>query len=658
MFFKRRCLVLSLLLSLPIAAQAQDFDNLDSMSFESLGNIVTSVSKRPEDSFKSAAAITVITQEDIKLSGATHVAEVLRMVPGLNVARADSSNWAITSRGFNATTANKLLVLVDGRTIYTPLFSGVYWDMQDMILEDIDRIEVIRGPGATQWGANAVNGVINIITKRAEQTQGAFASQLIGTEDRSITEARYGGAAGEGTFYRAYARYAEHDASEDTTGANGQNDWNNGRAGFRVDHDVSSTRKITLQGDMTEGNYNLDLYPPSTTPPFFNFVRDDLDARNANLLGRWTETHGDGFESTFQVYYDFQNRQYSQLNQDIQTFDFDYQTAWQFNDRHSFVWGAGYRLLQDDLQGSPALSFMPQERTTDLYNAFFQDTIAIVPKVVDLTLGSKFEHNDYTGFEVQPSARVSWYPTNEQTVWGAISRSVRTPSRAEDDIQGDVAFDPSVGVLYRQDNDRGMDSEELIAYEVGYRVRPTNSTMLDITAFYNDYDDLRTFEFQTPTLSPGGFIIVPVTARNLGEGSTYGTEISGTWDVTPQWSLTAAYSYLQLRTKISATSSDISLAEEEGKIPNHQFNLRSQYYLTDDIDITNTIYYVDKLQLYNIDDYVRFDTRIGYKVMPGVDLDLVGQNLFSSSHAEFGAPLYGLSNEIERNLYARVTFRY
>lgn len=647
----------TMLTTTPLLAQG-NLDALDDISFENLGNIVTSVSKRPQDSFKSAAAITVITQEDIRLSGATHIAELMRGVPGLNVARVDSSNWAITSRGFNDVFANKLLVLIDGRTIYTPFFSGVYWDVQDIILEDIERIEVIRGPGAALWGANAVNGVINIITKRAEKTQGTYASQLIGTQDHLISEGRYGGSVDDNLFYRAYAKYAEREATETLTNENGGNNWDSGKAGFRTDWDVSSTRKITVQGDVYNADIHLNNFPPSSTPPYFNFTEDQIDSRGANLLTRWVETHGDGMESTFQLYYDFQSPDYSTFQQNIHTFDLDYQTSWALNDRHQLVWGAGYRLISDQFDGTSTLFVVPDSRDTRTYSAFLQDTITLVPKTLDLTLGSKFEHNDYTGFEAQPNARLAWYPDNNQTVWASVSRAVRTPSRAEDDIRLNVLYDPANALFVQQYGVREMESEELAAYEIGYRIRPVSTVTLDASAFYNDYDKLRTFEFGTPFADTAGNIILPAEVRSLGEGNTQGFELTANWDVTDRWSLTSNYSYITMDLKTKPGSSDIVLEDEEDKIPNHQFNIRSQYYITDDIDMTNTLYYVDNLKLYNVDDYFRLDTRIGWKIQNGVELSLVGQNLLDNAHPEFGAPLHGQANEIERNLYARITLRY
>jgi iron complex outermembrane receptor protein len=642
-------------------AHAQDIDALEDISLENLGNVVTSVSKRPEDPFKSAAAIYVITQEDIRTSGATHIAEVLRGVPGLQVAHIDSSNWAISSRGFSDNFANKLLVIVDGRTVYTPLFSGVYWDIQDVVLEDVERVEVIRGPGAALWGANAVNGVINIITKRAEKTQGTYVSQLVGGEDKSITEARYGGASGDNLFYRTHIKYARRDGSDVAGGSDANNTWNSGKAGFRVDNEVSPDRKITVQGDAYNADIDLDLFIPSLTTPPVEFSRDSISSRGMNVLGRWQESHGNGFDSTFQLYYDFQSPDYISLSQDIHTVDFDYQTSWKMDDRNHLVWGGGYRLIDDEFENSSTITLTPDNRTLRLYSAFVQDTIAIVHNLVDLTVGSKFEHNDYTGFEFQPSARIGWYPTQDQTVWGSVGRAVRTPSRAENDMALNVLANPPA--MVQQQSNRGFESEELIAYEAGYRVRPTTTTSLDIATFYNDYDELRTFEFGAIQVDGAGNVIAPAMVDNLGKGHSYGAEVSATWDVNPKWSLSSTYSYLKLNMKLDPASSDVTLLQEETKAPDHQFSIRSHYYFTDNIEMTNTAYYVDDITFsgvgtFDVDDYVRFDTRLAWKPTPGMEFSIVGQNLLDDKHPEFAAPLHGAANEIERAVYGKISLRY
>ena len=387
----------SLLISVfaaPTGALAADTDNplgnLGDMSIQNLGNVVTSVSKKPEDSFRSAAAVYVISNEDIKLSGATHIAEVLRGVPGLDVARFDSSNWAISSRGLNGFYANELLVLVDGRTIYTPLFSGVYWDIQNMPLDDIERIEVIRGPGASLWGADAVNGVINIITKRAADTQGTYLNQVAGNQDRSLTDVRYGGKVGDDLYYRVYAKNDLREGTPTVDGLNGNNRWDNAKAGFRADWDASSSRKITLQGDVYDADINLNSTVPSfTAPTGYDTFADMIHSKGFNLLGRWDEKHSQELASTFQAYVDYQSPSYSQLHQEIYTFDFDYQTTWKANDRNDIEWGLGTRYIADNLTGSPSIIISNYPDNESVFSAFVQDQYALIQKEVYLTLGSE-----------------------------------------------------------------------------------------------------------------------------------------------------------------------------------------------------------------------------------------------------------------------------
>lgn len=627
-------------------------DDLGKLSLESLGNIVTSVSKKPEDSFRSAAAIYVITNEDIKLSGATHIAEALRGVPGLDVARFDSSNWAISSRGFNAFFANKLLVLVDGRTIYTPLFSGVYWDIQNIPLEDIERIEVIRGPGATQWGANAVNGIINIITKNSSSTQGLYANMIKGTTDNALLDVRYGGKVGEHAYYRAYAKYDDRNATKTTTGLSGNNDWYNAKAGFRSDWTINDKRKITLQGDIYNANIGLDLGIPSLTDPSgINSYHDHIRSRGMNLLGRWEEKHSDTLQSTFQAYIDFQSPDYSSLKQDIYTYDIDYQTAWKINERNDFLWGAGARYISADLVGSNTIFANKPSVSQSILNTFLQDQIAIIPKELYLTLGSKFEHNSFSGYEIEPSVRISWSPDNKQTVWGAISRAVRTPSITEHSNMALnlLALPPD---MVQARSSHSFESEELTAYEIGYRIKPINNLTIDSAAFINDYSKLATLE-------PGAIdgIYIPYYYSNFGEGKAYGFETSALWDVTSRWSLLGNYSYINLLLD-NRNTQDTTFRGQEGNIPHHKFMVRSQVFLPYDLRLINTGYYTGRLSNQVVASYFRFDTQILWKATDRLELALVGQNLLDDEHPEFGAPPDGTANEIPRAVYGRITFRY
>lgn len=649
------CVLLSALAlpSYALAADSSGLGDLGDMSLESLGKIVTSVSRKPEDSFRSAAAIYVISNDDIKASGATHIAEVLRGVPGLDVARFDSSNWAISSRGGNAFFSNKLLVQVDGRTIYTPLFSGVYWDVQNIPLEDVDRIEVIRGPGATQWGANAVNGIINIITKSAEATQGGYASQTVGTFDHSLTDVRYGGKIGDNAYYRAYGQFTARGATDTVAGPSGDNNWTTGKAGFRSDWRVSDSSKVTLQGDAYSADINLDLGIPSLTDPSgIEAIDDKIRSKGFNLLGRWEEKHSDTLNSTFQTYFDYQSPDYSSLQQAISTVDFDYQTAWKADERNDVMWGAGARYVNADLTGSTTIFANDPNVTQSIFSAFLQDQYALSPKELYLTLGSKFEHNSFSGFNMQPSARLAWYPDNKQTVWGAVSRAVRTPSITEHSNMAlnVLAVPPD---MYQLRSSKSFNSEELVAYEIGYRVKPTDTLTLDSTAFINDYDKLATLE----PGAPDG-IYIPFYYSNLGKGRAYGFETSANWDVTSEWSLLANYSYINLTLEQDPASFDTTFKGQRGDVPHHQFMLRSQLYLPHDVRLVNTGYYVGRLPNQSVDAYFRFDTQIIWKATETIELSLVGQNLLDSEHQEFGAPPDGAANEIPRAVYGRVSIRF
>jgi iron complex outermembrane receptor protein len=647
----------ALLPSVAQAANDNPLDNLGNMSLENLANVVTSVSKKPEDSFRSAAAIYVISNEDIKLSGATHIAEVLRGVPGLDVARFDSSNWAISSRGLNGFYANELLLLVDGRTIYTPLFSGVYWDIQNMPLDDIERIEVIRGPGASLWGANAVNGVINIITKSAADTQGTYVNQIVGTEDRSLTDARYGGKIGDDFYYRGYVKNDDRTATPTINNTNGNNQWDNVKTGFRTDWDVSSTRKITVQGDAYKANINLNSTIPSlTSPTGYNTFPDTIDSKGFNLLGRWNEKHNDDLQSTFQAYVDYQGPSYSQLQQQIYTFDFDYQTIWKANARNDIEWGLGSRYISDTLSSRDSIIIAHYRDNESILSAFLQDQYAVIPNEVYFTVGSKLERNSFTGVELEPSARIAWYPDNKQTVWAAVSRAVRTPGIGDRSATSINAQSFGPGIVAQANYNSNVQSEELIAYELGYRIRPVQKISIDSTAFINDYTKLNTFEPGAPIVTADGTYL-PYNLSNLGAGHAYGFETNVKWEVTSRWNLLANYSYINLLLD-SGSSQDPTFQVKSGEVPHHQFMLRSQLFLPHDVQLVNTAYYVDRLPADSIDSYIRFDTQLIWQATSNIELALVGQNLLDNKHPEFTAPPAGMANEIPRSVYGRVTIRY
>ena len=626
---------------------------------------VTSVSKKAENLSEAAAAIYVITAEDIRRSGATSIPEILRLAPGIQVAQVGSNKWAISARGFNDQLSNKLLVLMDGRSIYTPLFAGVNWDVQDTLIEDIDRIEVIRGPGATLWGANAVNGVINIITKNSKATPSTLVTGTIGNHEKGTAAVRKGGKVGENFYYRVYAKYFGRDEYEEAYSKKGANDsWHSYRLGFRSDWNKTRRDLITIQGDVYTTTEDRNLFLPTVTTPYLQEITEEEKRNGGNLIGRWTHKFSNNSESTLQFYYDHIARDNpSTLKQQRDTIDFDFQHSMFTTPRNEIVWGIGYRFIRDNLDDTIYLSYSPDIRSDNLYSGFIQNRFAIIPNELFLTLGSKFEHNNYTGFEYQPNARLSWSIDNKQTIWASISRAVRTPNRSEDDIQFVVdvfrpgeLFPASPSGFLSQIGNRSFDSEELIAYELGYRFLPSKTLFIDTALFFNDYDNLRTLEPGTLFSFPN--VALPLNIANLGKAKSYGGEIAVNWGVTKNWELSGSYSFLKIDTDIDATSNDVILSVDRNKSPKNQFNLRSHLKLPHGVEMDNTLYYVDNLSKTGIDSYLRFDTRLGWEPIRGMTINLVGQNLFDDYHPEFTAPLHSKDVEIGRSFYLKFLYHF
>jgi iron complex outermembrane recepter protein len=630
------------------------------LTLEELANYpVTSVSKSEEKLSTAAAAIHVITQDDIRRSGVTSIPEALRLAPGIQVARVDTHTWGITARGFNDVFANKLLVLQDGRSVYTPLFSGVYWEAQDTLLEDIDRIEVIRGPGATLWGANAVNGVINIITKSAKDTQGVLVTGGTGTEENIFGGVRYGGKIGDHAHYRVYGKYFSRDDSVLPGGGDANDHWQMSRGGFRIDWDATEINHVTFQGDLYGGTAkqtNIRLRP---APPFTSF--DDaaqLDLSGGNLLARWTHPFGAESEFMLQTYYDRTFRDANVFEEDRQTWDIEAQQRLALFERHDVLIGIGYRLMADRTDGSFDVSLDPEDRTTDLFSAFLQDKITLINDQLWLTLGSKFEHNDYTGFEVQPSGRITCLPHEHHTLWASVARAVRTPSRAESDIRLNQPSGVSPLLITSIFGSTDYGSEELIAYELGYRVQPDERISFDVALFYNDYDDLRSIELRG--LQPGPPPHIALVADNRLKGITYGGELAANLQLARWWRLRAAYSYLQMDLKTKNGSTDTnSVSEIEGSSPEHQVSLISSIELRDSFSLDLWARYVDRLSARGIDSYFTVDARLAWRPTRNLELSVVGQNLLDNRHPEFRAGLVPVQRtEVERSVYGKITWRF
>lgn len=624
---------------------------------------VTSVSKKSEKASEAAAAITVITGEDIRRSGAANLAEMLRGVPGLQVARSGSSQWAVSSRGFNDQFANKLLVLIDGRTVYSPTFSGVWWDIQSPMREDIERIEVIRGPGATVWGANAVNGVINIITKNAVDTQGSVATVGFGNDTQVKGDMRHGFKLDDNAYARVYAGYEEHDEIKRQGGELGNNDaWDMKRGGFRADWDVNASDRITLQSDAYQGRQDYRYNFPITRAPYAQTVFDNHEVYGLNVLGRFEREVNDHSNWALQSYVDYNTRDIAVHDNQELTYDLDFQHVYDVNDRNTFTWGLGYRFITDELGDSFALDYDENTRDRSLYSGFLQHKTALVPDEVFLTVGSKFEHNDYSGFEVQPSARLAWLPDEHQTVWTAVSRAVRTPDRSNEDIINPLQSRPSTNgtVVAVRRGSQQVDSEELIAYEAGYRIQPNERLAFDVALFFNDYDELILNRTGTPFAVTSGFnapyILLPIDQVNGGRGQSYGGEAAVNWQARDYWNLELTYSYIEIELE-NGTSS----VNTEIKTPEQQIGFHSRIDLPHDVEFDQSLYYVDSIGTNTnagIDEYLKLDLRVGWKPMDALELSLSGENLLDSYHSEFGPFLYNGQAEIGRSVFAQATVRF
>ncbi|MGH9732625.1 MAG: TonB-dependent receptor plug domain-containing protein [Candidatus Acidiferrales bacterium] len=516
--------------------------NLKRLSLEQLGNVeVTTASKEPEEVWKTAAAIYVITQEDIRRSGATSIPELLRMVPGAEVARIDSDHWSVGIRGFGSQFSKSVLVLIDGRSVYTPLFAGVYWDLQNVMLEDVERVEVIRGPGGTIWGANAVNGVINIITKNSQDTHGTLASVSGGNVDQGMGGFRYGGGNGKNFDFRVYGMAFGRGAEFHPDHA-AFDDWQTGQGGFRTDWRLNDRDALTVQGDMYKGYDGERVQVSLYAPPSVQTINEPHNVAGGNLLARWHRQINANSDFQLRGYYDRTSQLSPQLDEIRNTLDIDFLYHSNLSERHALSFGAGARWSPDNVtQKFATLNFLPQQETDSIYSWFLQDQISIVPERLQLTLGSKFEHNNYSGFEIQPNARLIWTPTERQSAWVAITRAVRTPSRLDQDLQlTDFLTSGPPPIFLRVAGSKTFQSEQLLSTEAGYRTLVARRLYLDIAFFYNDYNDLYGYgptALLVETSPPPTRVVVEVPLANATAGDTTGVEFALDWKPTDWWEL-------------------------------------------------------------------------------------------------------------------------
>jgi iron complex outermembrane recepter protein len=647
------------------SAKAQGPDIYKTMSLQELMNQdVTSVSKEPEPLGQAPAAIQVITNDEIRRSGAASVPEALRLASNLEVAQGTSHDWHISARGFNTDLDNKLLVLIDGRAVYSPLDAGVFWDVQNVMLEDVDRIEVISGPGGTLWGANAVNGVINIITKSAEQTQGGYLDSGYGSDLRYFGDLRYGGKLAPNVYYRVYGSYFDRGSEDLPSGRPASDSWQQERGGFLIDTGGLPDDKLTLQGDYYSGAENVTSLSQSTTgqPVGAAYVS------GGNVLGRWTHTLSADSDMSLQLYYDRTNfadpvppllfAQAGTLTDELDTYDLNFQHDFQAGDRNRIVWGLGYRFTHDEVRNAPALAFFPTTLNQNLFSGFVQDEIKL-QKNLTFTMGTKVEHNDYTGFEVEPSGRLQWQVTPKQMLWAAISRAVRTPSRIDRDIDERTGISVVPSLLQ---GGTTFDSESLIAYELGYRGQLGDKTTVSISNFYNDYDNIRSASLSPPPALLG----LPVVFENNLAGQTYGTEISATQQVLDWWSLRAGYDLLEEHLHVKSGQTDVNNAHNETADPEHQFSLHSSMDLPENIEFDTGLRWVDTLDTNNgaavetVPSYFELDARLSWHITKDLELSLVGQNLLHDHHPEFGLPTTTTTTreEIVRSVYGKIAWHF
>jgi iron complex outermembrane receptor protein len=626
----------------------QGFDQLKLLSLDALMQTeVTSVSRRPETLLDSASAIQVISDDDITRSGASTIPQALQLADNLDIAQKDPHDWAISARGFNSNLGDKMLVLMDGRSVYTPLFSGVFWNAQDYLLEDIDRIEVISGPGGTLWGANAVNGVINVTTKGAQDTQGLYVEQGGGTGLQEFTGVRYGGTLAPNVYFRVYGKFLDVEDGRLASGQDASDSWRQGQGGFRIDALPSAQNTFTLQGDFYSGDEDLESGGSSRLA-------------GGNLLGRWTDSLSADADMRLQVYYDrthlsdpFGASPFAPagvLVDDLDTYDLDFQHHFVVAGSNQVVWGFGYRLTHDDvMQEAPNFGFLPPSLDRSLFSLFGQDEVRLRPDLF-FTFGTKIEHNDYTGFELEPNVRMRWALASNQDLWAAVSRAVRTPSRLDTDLT-----EPSPPHTLIEGS-RAFTSEVLVAYELGYRVQIGSDASASVSTFFNDYDRLRSLSLTPVT-------VLPLVYENHLVGRTYGAELSGSYEVFDWWRLRAGYDLLEEHISVRAGQTDFYNALNETSDPKYQFSIRSSVDLSSRLALDTDLRFVDTLRDNNgpvvdtVPSYYELGARLAWRVSRNLELSIVGQNLLHPYRAEYG-PSGPSREEVQRTIFGKAAWQF
>ena len=645
--------------------QSGSAQDLTQLSLEDLMNVtVTSVSKKSEPVSEAPAAVYVINSEDIRRSGATCVPEALRLVPGVQVAQINANKWAVTARGFNGMLANKLLVLIDGRSVYTPSFSGVYWDAQDIVMENIDRIEVIRGPGATMWGANAVNGVINIITKRSGGASGLGGGLSAGNRERNNAVIQYSGSASENLSYRVNVKQFQVEPWKKADRDTAQDNWGMTHGSFRLDWNPSEAYDLTVSGDLYDEKADSRNALPSMVFPYSNVVTVRTAVSGGNVLARGSHPLSDHSIITLQGYVDHTRRADLTSGETRNTYDLEYQQDYRSSGTRKLelVWGAGYRVSADNMTNPPYYSFSPSKRSTGLANLFVQGGLDLVKERLTITVGSKVEHNDFTNFEIQPSMRFLWTPNKHNSFWGAVSRAVRTPSRYDCDGTFWVAVIPPLttanpGPLPLRITfvgDDAFQSEKLISRELGYRAQPAKDWWMDVALFYNRYEGLLTIIQDEPILSAGS-LTMPCHSANKKNGKTYGGEIAVDWQPSAKFRVKGSYSYFF--GEISADPGTVLVGPSEMLTPKHQVGLFLMTKPTTRMTVDLLGRYVDHLEGTNISAYTSLDGRVGLSLNHKLELSLTGKNILGNNHVEWQSDMFVVATSVGRRFDVSLNWR-
>ena len=629
---------------------------------------VTSAGNKEQSLSKVGAALFVITREDIASSGANNIPDLLRLVPGVEVAQIDANQWAISIRGFNSFYSNKVLALIDGRALYQPSFSTVLWDLQDVPLEDIERIEVIRGPGGTIWGANAVNGVINIITKRARDTQGGLMTAGAGSWRAGDGLLQYGDKIGSEGTYRAFAKYFDVRSSVFPSGQQASDGWHSWAAGFRSDWDLSPRDTLSVQADLRntiEGGTALAIFSQPT--PSQAVVNSPIRNVADDVMGTWRHTLKDGSETTLRIYYDRMDR-HGEAGADItnDTVDADFEHHLALGARNDVVWGVDFRVHRDDIHADHnySLQVVPERRTVPFGSGFFQDEIRLTNSLF-LTLGTKLEHNDYTGWEYEPGAQLVWTPSEQHTLWASVSKAIRQPNRADFGARLNVGVTPVNGMLalVALSGNNAVKAEKLYDYETGYRSQIHRRLSLDVATFLSQYHDLETEEPGQPYLAanPGAapYLVLPLSFANLARARNYGAELFFHWTATRRWTLSPGYSFLQMSVQNQAGSGDTFSSTIAGNSAKHHLQVSSVLNLRANVEWSATVRYVSRLATPNIPAYVGADTTMHWRPRDDVEVSITGQNLLSPRRLEFGdIPKVLLPSQVQRSVFGKITWRF